>query len=114
LSRAHSKNLSQTYNVKRAAEILELSEQRLLEALNGTWEIPARLKVQIALELYKRRVPIKVEGEGKTGNLTMIKIIKNFLPEYDNSPDKRESLRKYEESEAAKTLGDSSEEELHQ
>jgi hypothetical protein len=84
MSRRHAgkKSLSQIFQVQRAQEVLSLSEEILLEALTGKLNVSDRLRVSIALELYKRRVPIKIEEQKQSGNsLTMIKIVKNFLPE---------------------------------
>lgn len=81
MSRAHSKDLSQSYKIKRAEEVLRLSEQLIIEALNGTMQIDDKERLKVALELYKRRIPAKVESENTGNKLTMIKIVKNFLPE---------------------------------
>ena len=43
--------------------------------------MPQKEIVKIALELYKRRIPQHVEKTGEGSSLTMIKIIKNHVPE---------------------------------
>lgn len=81
MSRADSKDLSQTYQVKRAQKVLKLSEQKLIAALEGKTDLPEKEVMRIALELYKRRVPNQVEGPAAGNQLTLIKIIKNHVPE---------------------------------
>jgi hypothetical protein len=74
------KSLSQTYKIARANEVLALSEEKLIKVLKGEVKLPERVIVQVALELYKRRIPQHVEGGGPANSLTIIKIVKNHLP----------------------------------
>lgn len=76
-----NKNLSQTYIAKRVQEILDLSEGKLLQVLQGKTKIPEKMVVQVALEIYKRRIPTKVENEHTGSQLTIVKIVKNHLPD---------------------------------
>ena len=61
-------------------EVLNLSERHLLRILKGETNLSLKEVTQVALELYKRRVPTSVENDGKQGQLTLIKIIKNHVP----------------------------------
>ena len=61
-------------------EVLNLSERHLLRILRGETNLSLKEVTSVALELYKRRVPAKVEGDGKQGQLTLIKIVKNHIP----------------------------------
>ena len=74
------KDLSQTYLAKRAQVIIDSSERVLLNALDGTTKLTDRVRVQVALEIYKKRIPQKVEQVETGQKLTLIKIIKNFIP----------------------------------
>jgi len=77
------KSLSQTYLIARANEVLALSENHIIKVLKGETKLPERVVTQVALELYKRRIPQHVEGNAGNSALTIIKVIKNHLP--DNS-----------------------------
>jgi hypothetical protein len=90
---ASTKNQSQTYKIAKAKEILRKSEDVLLKVLDA--QVPGispTLRVQVALELYKRRVPILMDHtapppaqlENKTIPVTMITVIKNHIPESCN------------------------------
>lgn len=77
------KYLSQTYIAKRVQKILDLAEEKLINVLNGTTKVPEKLLVQVALEIYKRRIPQKVEPQEGANQLTVVKIVKNHLPNAD-------------------------------
>ena len=64
----------------KVQEIINLSEGVLLRVLKGETNLPLKMVAEVALELYKRRVPAKSEESGKEGQITMIKIIKNHIP----------------------------------
>jgi hypothetical protein len=64
----------------KVQEIINLSENKLIQVLKGNTSLPERTVVSVALELYKRRVPAKVETEAQGNRLTVIKIIKNHMP----------------------------------
>lgn len=64
----------------KVQEIVNLAENKLIAVLKGQTSLPERTVVNVALELYKRRVPQKVETEGQGNKLTVIKIVKNHLP----------------------------------
>ncbi len=64
----------------KVQEIVNLSENMLIRVLKGQTSLPERTVVSVALELYKRRVPQKVESEGGGNKLTVIKIVKNHMP----------------------------------
>jgi len=79
--------LSQTGKVRQIQKILDLSEAKLIQVLSGNTRLPERAVVNVALEIYKRRVPSKTEKAGNEGNsLTMIKVVKNFTPEGHDKP----------------------------
>ena len=61
-------------------EVLNLSERHLIRILKGETNLSLKEVTSVALELYKRRVPAKVENDGKQGQLTLIKIVKNHIP----------------------------------
>ena len=117
MSRADSKNLSQTYQVKRAQKVLKLSEQKLIAALEGKTDLPEKEVMKIALELYKRRVPNQVEGTPGGNQLTLIKIIKNHVPEgatLNTIEEAAEALLEKTDAELeAASMGNVGEEELH-
>ena len=71
---------SQTFIVARAKEILSLSEAHLVKVLRGETKLPERVVTQVALELYKKRIPQNVEANTGNNSITMIKIVKNHLP----------------------------------
>lgn len=66
---------------KKIQEIINLSEAQLIKVLKGQTKLSEKTVVNVALELYKRRVPTKVESDGKGDSLTLIKIVKNHVPE---------------------------------
>lgn len=72
--------VSQTLVAQRVKEVLKLSEAHLIKVLKGETKLPERVVTQVALELYKRRVPQSVEGNSGNNSITMIKIVKNHLP----------------------------------
>ncbi len=74
---------SQLDMVIKAKKVLLLSENKLIQVLEGKTKLPEKIVVQVALELYKRRIPMKIEKEvtGSSNNLTIIKVIKNHIPE---------------------------------
>lgn len=64
----------------KVQEIVNLAESKLIKVLKGETSLPERTVVNVALELYKRRVPQKVESEGQGNKMTVIKIVKNHQP----------------------------------
>jgi hypothetical protein len=64
----------------KVQEIITLSENKLIEVLKGTTSLPEKKVVDVALELYKRRVPAKVESVEGGNKLTILKIVKNHVP----------------------------------
>ena len=77
------KNLSQTYIVARAKEVLAKSEAYLLKVLDGKTKLPERVVAQVALELYKRRIPTTSDGNQGSNQLTIIKVVKNHMPDHE-------------------------------
>lgn len=75
------KSLSQTYLVARAKEVLQLSENKLIQVLKGETSLPERVVVTVALELYKRRIPTVQDGNTGSNSLMVIKIVKNHIPD---------------------------------
>ena len=61
-------------------QIINLSEDKLIKVLEGKTKLDEKTVVNVALELYKRRVPTKVEGDKTGDKLTVIKVIKNHVP----------------------------------
>jgi hypothetical protein len=61
-------------------EIINLSENVLLRVLRGETNLPLKTVTNVALELYKRRVPAKTEGVEGGNKLTILKIVKNHIP----------------------------------
>jgi hypothetical protein len=61
-------------------EIINLSEHHLIRVLKGEMGVSIKDRTNVALELYKRRVPTKVETDSKQGQFTLIKIVKNHIP----------------------------------
>lgn len=77
-----STSLSQTGKIKQLQKVLDLSERKLINVLEGKTSLPERTVVNVALEIYKRRVPAKTEKAEEAGNkLTLIKVVKNFTPD---------------------------------
>ena len=74
---------SQLSMVIKAKKVLKLSEDKLIQALEGKLNIPDNVVVHVALELYKRRIPMKIEKEvtGSSNNLTIVKVFKNHIPD---------------------------------
>lgn len=66
--------------VFKLQEILNLSESVLIRVLSGKTNLPLKTVVGVALELYKRRVPAKVEAAAGSNQLTIIKVVKNHIP----------------------------------
>ena len=64
-------------------EIINLSESVLIRVLKGETQLPFNTVATVALELYKRRVPAKVEADSSGNKLTVIKIVKNHVPVLD-------------------------------
>lgn len=76
----HMKNLSQSYKIMKAEEVLKLAEDKLIKVLSGETKVNEKIVIQVALELYKRRIPSKVEQMNEGNQLTIIKIVKNHTP----------------------------------
>ncbi len=72
--------ISQSVLAKKVSEIVQLSETHLIRVLKGETKLPEKVITQVALELYKRRVPQKVETTGDGSSITLIKIVKNHVP----------------------------------
>jgi hypothetical protein len=72
---------SQSFKVTKAKEILKLSEAKIIKVLKGETTLPEKVVVDVALELYKRRIPTQIEGQAGNNSLTVVKIIKNHLPD---------------------------------
>ena len=73
---------SQTYKAMKVQEVLNLSEEKLIRVLRGETDLPESKVVSVALELYKKRIPQKMEGIQGQNQLTVVKIIKNHLPNH--------------------------------
>ena len=77
-----SRSAEKIIKANRIQQIINLSETKLIQVLQGKVKgIGEKMITQVALELYKRRVPTKVESDGKGDSLTLIKIVKNHIPE---------------------------------
>ena len=74
------KNLSQSYIVERAKKVLKLSEDKLIQVLEGKTKLPEKVVVNVALELYKRRIPQLAETNKERSQLAIIHIHKNHIP----------------------------------
>ena len=75
-----SRSAERVLKARKIQEIINLSESQLIKVLKGETSLPTKTVVNVALELYKRRIPTKVEQDGKAGALTLIKIQKNYIP----------------------------------
>jgi hypothetical protein len=76
-----SRPAERALKAQKLQEIINLSEAQLIRVLKGETNLPLKMIVNVALELYKRRVPAKVEADSKQGQLTLIKIVKNHVPD---------------------------------
>lgn len=76
-TKRHAERALKTLQIQ---EIVNLSESKLIQVLKGETKLPEKTVVNVALELYKRRVPTRVENENSGNKLTVIKIVKNHLP----------------------------------
>lgn len=80
--------LSQTGEIKQIQKILDLSEHKLIQVLEGKTSLKERDVVNVALEIYKRKVPQETKRvEAAKNTLTMIKVVKNFNPSNPESGD---------------------------
>ena len=110
-----SRSAERVLKAQKIQQIINLSENQLIRVLRGETNLPLKTVVNVALELYKRRIPTKVENEGKAGQLTLIKIVKNHVPEKIDTVDILEEavdgvLRKQEPGEIERALARSSNE----
>lgn len=64
----------------KVQEVITLSENILIRILKGDSNLPEKKVADIALELYKRRVPAKTESVEGGNKLTILKIVKNHIP----------------------------------
>jgi len=73
---------SQLNKIANVKEVLRLSEALIIKALKGEMSgITDKVRLTTALELYKRRIPVKSEGDAGSNRLTIIKVVKNYIPE---------------------------------
>ena len=96
-------------------QIINLSEHHLIRVLKGEMGVTIKDRTAVALELYKRRVPTKVENDSKQGQLTLIKIVKNHIPQKLDTVDAVEEavdgvLREQKPSEIRRIMARSSDE----
>ena len=72
--------MSQTFKIERAKKILKLSEKQIIRVLKGETDLKQKDITAVALELYKRRIPIHADKGAGSNKLTVIKIVKNHIP----------------------------------
>lgn len=85
MSHKTSGGMSHSFRINKAKKLLKLSETKLIEVLKGNTSLKEKDIVGVALELYKRRVPVAQDASSGRNQLTVVKIVKNHLPDnHDN------------------------------
>ncbi len=69
-----------TLKAFKVQEVINLSETILIRVLKEQTNLPFKTVANVALELYKRRVPAKTESVEGANKLTILKIVKNHVP----------------------------------